>query len=162
MKNLTSKGKIIVAVALIVAITLSYSSVFAYRYHPNYHWSGGHWWLGNAIVAGLVVGAIVSSLPPRHEIVYAGNANYYYDGTYYYQATPTGYVVVAPPPPASVVVTPAPTPLDSATVIINIPTRAGGYTPITLTKKGDGYIGPQGEYYQGHPTVDQLEALYGK
>ena len=27
---------------------------------------------------------------------------------------------------------------------------------------GDGFVGPQGEYYPGHPTVEQLKILYGK
>ncbi len=46
-------------------------------------------------------------------------------------------------------------------VIINIPTSNGGFTPVRLTKHGTGYIGPQGEYYEGNPTVRQLEVLYG-
>ena len=46
--------------------------------------------------------------------------------------------------------------------IINIPDSKGGYTPITLTKHNDGYTGPQGEYYPGNPTVEQLKVLYGK
>ncbi len=38
----------------------------------------------------------------------------------------------------------------------------GGYTAITLKKWGNGFIGPQGEYYSEHPTVEQLKTLYGK
>ena len=48
------------------------------------------------------------------------------------------------------------------TVVINVPNHNGSYTPIALRKSGSGYIGPQGEYYHGNPTVTQLRALYGR
>ena len=49
-----------------------------------------------------------------------------------------------------------------ASVVINIPNSNGSYTPVTLWKSFDGYVGPQGEYYPGRPTVEQLKVLYGK
>ena len=45
--------------------------------------------------------------------------------------------------------------------MINIPNSKGGFTPVRLIKHKNGYIGPQGEFYAGHPTVDALKALYG-
>lgn len=48
------------------------------------------------------------------------------------------------------------------TIVINVPNHNGSYTPIALRKSGRGYIGPQGEYYHGNPTVAQLAALYGR
>ena len=51
---------------------------------------------------------------------------------------------------------------SSGTVVVNVPNSDGTTTPVTLTRQGSGYIGPQGEYYQDTPTVDQLKALYGK
>ena len=50
---------------------------------------------------------------------------------------------------------------NSDVVVVNIPTSNGGFTPVKLIKQGSGYIGPQGEYYKGNPTVQQLEVLYG-
>ena len=50
---------------------------------------------------------------------------------------------------------------SSNAVVINIPTPDGGFTPIKLIKQGSGYVGPQGEYYEGSPKVQQLEVLYG-
>jgi hypothetical protein len=64
--------------------------------HDRYEYRGGHYWLGGAIVGGLVAGAIVASLD-RPRVVVIDGANYYYDGTYYYTSTPNGYVVVNPP-----------------------------------------------------------------
>jgi hypothetical protein len=52
-------------------------------------------------------------------------------------------------------------PASKDTTTINIPNSKGGFTPVKLVKQKDGYLGPQGEFYAGHPTVDQLKALYG-
>jgi hypothetical protein len=49
----------------------------------------------------------------------------------------------------------------SDTATINVPTSKGGFTPVRLVKHKNGYIGPQGEFYTGHPTVAALKALYG-
>ena len=54
-----------------------------------------------------------------------------------------------------------PKPALKDTATINIPNVKGGFTPVRLVKHNNGYIGPQGEFYAGHPTVDQLKALYG-
>ncbi|MBN1354076.1 MAG: hypothetical protein JW994_05375 [Candidatus Omnitrophica bacterium] len=47
-------------------------------------------------------------------------------------------------------------------VVVNIPNSNGSYTSVTLRKYGNGYLGPQGEYYPAHPTVEDLSVLYGK
>ena len=49
---------------------------------------------------------------------------------------------------------------DSFTV--NIPNYKGSYTPVTLTRSGTGFIGPQGEYYPEFPKIKQLKEMYGK
>ena len=43
---------------------------------------------------------------------------------------------------------------------VNVPNAQGGYTAIVIKKSGDGYIGPQGEYYAQFPSVAQLQAMY--
>jgi hypothetical protein len=48
------------------------------------------------------------------------------------------------------------------TLVVNIPNSNGSYTRVVLRKSGNGYIGPQGEFYPTHPTVKQLRVLYGK
>ncbi len=45
---------------------------------------------------------------------------------------------------------------------VNVPNSNGSYTVVNLIQRGNGYIGPQGEYYESYPTVDQLKVLYGK
>lgn len=79
-----------------------------------------------------------------------------YDNVYYREC-PAGYVVV-PAPTVNVYAQAEP---ERETVTIYVPNIRGGYTPITLVKRANGYYGPQGEYYPSHPTVEQLRALYG-
>lgn len=124
------------------------------------------------------VGAIVPALPPTYTTVTVQQTPYYFYNETYYTQAPNGYVIAAPPSPM-----PAPTPLASAapapekaaagtvkteykdsidTYDIYIPNQNGSYTLVTLKKAEKGFIGPQGEFYPEHPTVEQLKALYGK
>ncbi len=48
------------------------------------------------------------------------------------------------------------------TVTINVPNSNGGLTSVVLKRSGNGYIGPQGEYYDQVPSTEQLQAMYGK
>jgi len=47
---------------------------------------------------------------------------------------------------------------DTATIYV--PNSAGRFTPVKLVKRGNGYTGPQGEFYPHSPTIAQLKALY--
>jgi hypothetical protein len=110
---------------------------------------------------------------------YFGGFPYPYYGYYYginYDFLPSNYVIVTSPEDITI---PSlePTPVyketdtsaeistapenNGNTITINIPNSNGGFTPVVLTKFNDGYKGPQGEYYEGHPTVEELKALYG-
>lgn len=71
------------------------------------------------------------------------------------------------PVPAAAPVAPAPAEIMTETppgqlITVNVPNSNGSFTPVKLVKYKDGYVGPQGEYYPGNPTVDQLRVLYGK
>lgn len=114
--------------------------------------------LGFFIVAP-PIGAVISVLPTGHRTIVVGGLNYYYYDNVYYRPCPSGYIVV-PKPGVNTYVTPQQT-FSGETVTINIPNSNGSYTPVTLVRRGNGYVGPQGEYYSGRPTVDQLRALYG-
>ncbi|MEW6535184.1 MAG: DUF6515 family protein [Candidatus Auribacterota bacterium] len=173
------KKTVSVVSAVVFLIPVASSQTFAqhhgghhgYHHRGHYRWHDNHWWIGDTILAGgLVLGSIIDALPPHHKVVYVKEAPYYYDGTYYFRRIDDGYVVVEDPtivvhPSTPVVVTPAPNVIvkqpEPEIVTINIPNDNGSFTPVVLIKKGDGYIGPQGEYYDGNPTVDQLRALYG-
>lgn len=73
----------------------------------------------------------------------------------------TKYVVV-PSSSTVIVSSAAPERAYAETITINIPNSNGSYAEVLLRKSGEGYIGPQGEYYPKNPTVEQLNALYGK
>lgn len=179
------KNKVLVVVVILLAFPLSYSSnAFAEgghgdhgHDHGHYYYRGDHWyhsgWFWGSFATGLAIGTIVAVLPFYHETVYVSGAPYYYYDNVYYRAYSSGYIVVPAPTTATVVTAPAATTVVIAPtvtqpkatsgemIVINIPNASGGYTPVTLTKHKTGYIGPQGEYYEGHPTVEQLRVLYG-
>jgi hypothetical protein len=70
---------------------------------------------------------------------------------------PPGQVIVAQP--ASVVPS---TTYSENTATVNVPNSNGGFTAVVLKRSGNGYIGPQGEYYDQIPTTEQLQAMYGR
>lgn len=98
------------------------------------------------------IGIVISAIPAGHTVVLVGGVTYYCYDDIYYIREPRGYVVVANPYITSG--------QDSFT--INIPNDNGSYTAVTLTKSGDGFIGPQGEYYTEFPSIEQLKVMYGK
>ncbi|MFA6217753.1 MAG: DUF6515 family protein [Candidatus Omnitrophota bacterium] len=117
-----------------------------YYYHQGRFYRPG--WFGISFSLNAPpLGAIITSLPFGYSTVIVAGEPYYYYNHIYYRRHPRGYFVV-----------PAPT---SGTVVINVPQVRGGFIAVTLVKRGSGYVGPQGEYYEGNPTVEQLQALYG-
>jgi YMGG-like Gly-zipper len=70
-------------------------------------------------------------------------------------------VVVAQP--ASVIVNQSsPVIYDQDSITINVPNDNGGYADVMLKRSENGFVGPQGEYYDSIPTIEQLRILYGK
>ncbi len=127
----------------------------------RHYYRDGRWYRRSSsgtdiIVSSLVIGAFIDSLPPSHTIVEAEGTSYYHDDRYYYKQRPEGgYVVV----PAPVIIQSPPQIPEMST--INIPNSRGGYTSVTLRRSGNGFVGPQGEYYPNYPSVEQLKTMYG-
>ena len=71
-------------------------------------------------------------------------------------------VIVAQPAPVVVEQTSPSTIYSGDTVTVNVPNSNGTYTAVVLKRSGNGYVGPQGEYYDQIPTTVQLQAMYGK
>jgi len=83
----------------------------------------------------------------------------------YIQPPPVAPVVQTVTVPAPVSSQPAPVPAAPSTgqYSLNIPNSDGTtYTTVVINQKGNGYVGPQGEYYPEFPKVEQLKAMYGK
>lgn len=128
---------------------------------------------GDYVLVNPPVGAYVRSIPPDFQPVIVNGRTFYADNGVYYVLTPRGYKVVpAPMVPVEVV---APQPVVVQTVVaqpaapvvqgsfpVNIPNNSGGYTTVVIRQSGNGYVGPQGEFYSTFPSVAQLRAMYGK
>lgn len=171
MKKLIPKSKIWLVMALCLLCALPYSEAFAWgtskgsrsrqevvvvKQH-KYHYRDGRFyrpgWFGFSLAVVIPpMGAVVTYIPAGHRRVIVGGITYFYYDNIYYKACPSGYIVVQEP-----VIKEKP----GETVSINIPNSNGSFTVVTLVKQKDGYIGPQGEYYPGRPTVEQLKVLYG-
>jgi len=110
------------------------------------------------------IGVVIDALPHGYSVIMIGELTYYYYNDVYFRSCPDGYIIVEKP--ATVYKEPVVKKAETVPLVdsfvVNIPNTDGTYAPVKLTKKGEGYIGPQGEYYEGHPTVKQLKALYGK
>ena len=107
----------------------------------------------------------VSSYQP----VVVNGATYYLNNGTYYTYTQYGYQVLATPPAGApvpvvqaAVVATAPVVTGDDTFSVNVPNNKGGYTAVVLKKSGNGFIGPQGEFYADFPKVSQLQLMYGK
>jgi len=147
MKNKTLTKTLWIAVIVLFMTSLFYSEAFAWG--SNFHGgdrgnrgSRGNWGWGRSY----------HSSHSSHDR--------WYDSGFF------GFSIALPSKAGSIALK---VPIESKTVItkgeqitINVPNSNGSYTPVTLVKYGNGYIGPQGEYYPGNPTVEQLKALYGK
>lgn len=142
-----------------------------------YYWEGEYYRREankKYIVVNPPVGTVVTAIPANYQtVIIDGNPYYIVNGvTYIY--TSSGYQVV--PTPKTIVVNNAvePVPLPQqisqipATInpneafTVNIPNQRGSYTSVILKRSGNGFIGPQGEYYSEFPKIDQLKVMYGK
>ncbi len=130
---------------------------------PYYYYSGVYYRRGPSryVVVTAPFGAVVPTLPVESQIVAIDGQTYYtYDNTYYVHGS-SGYTVVQTPVVKNVV-TQKITSSSEDSFVVNVPNSNGSFTPVVLKKSGDGYIGPQGEYYPQNPTIEQLKAMYAK
>ncbi len=51
--------------------------------------------------------------------------------------------------------------IEANQTVVNVPNSNGSYTPVVLTRAGNGWQGPRGEFYTGVPSANQLRNLYG-
>jgi len=139
------------------AYTTIYIDGLAYFYDSGVFYRRGR---SGYVLITAPIGAVVPVLPPYHQTVLINGRTYYTYDNVYYMPCPRGYKVVQFPTvkaPQIEAVT------DSEeTFVVNVPNANGSYTPVVITHSGDSYIGPQGEYYDTQPTIDQLKAMYGK
>ncbi len=126
---------------------------YGYPYYPYYPYAEPYY-------PGVVVAS--SSYQP----VVVNGVTYYVNNGVYYIYTQYGYQAVAAPGGAVTQAAPAApvtaTSSDNNSITINIPNAKGGYTAVVIKKSGNGFVGPQGEFYAEFPKVSQLQTMYGK
>jgi len=125
----------------------------------------------------LVSSSVYEPVAVNGTTYYLNNGTYYIYNGYSYQAVAAPVTVVPQPTeviePSAVVYNQTQsmppvitTPVTASDIVnsitINIPNNKGGYTAVTLKKSGNGFLGPQGEFYPEFPKVSQLEVIYGK
>lgn len=137
-----------------------------YYYDGLYYTYAGY---GDYVLVNPPVGAHVTSIPPDFQPILINGRTYYTDnGVYYILTRYHGYkVVVAPvvytqPAQVTTVVTTQAPVYAQDSFPVNIPNNTGGYTTIVIKKSGNGFAGPQGEFYPQFPSVTQLKVMYGK
>lgn len=76
--------------------------------------------------------------------------------------TPQATTTQATTAPAATATTLPPATTESETFDVQIPNGNGSFTLVRLIKTKDGFLGPQGEFYPDHPTIEQLQERYVK
>jgi hypothetical protein len=119
------------------------------------------------VIVAPPIGVVVPFLPIGYVTLRFGGWDYYYMDGVYYRPCPSGYLTV---PESEVENLKQKANMKTEELArdatgyytVNIPNSDGTFIAVKLRKSGAGYIGPQGEYYGEHPTVEQLKVLYGK
>jgi hypothetical protein len=148
-----------------------------------YYWEGMFYKVraDRYVVVPAPIGAVVTAIPQGCQPVIVDGTPYYNINGVTYMYTPYGYQVV--PQPKTIIVKnyvstesatapallSAPTAIpgadtgsDADTFTVNVPNPKGAYTPVALKRSGNGFVGPQGEYYAEFPRVEQLKVMYAK
>ncbi|MBF0572033.1 MAG: hypothetical protein HQL12_09220 [Candidatus Omnitrophica bacterium] len=151
-----SKILIILLILSLTIIKPNFSYAWEHSHHGN--WQGSRFHRSNGVHSGFVLGLNYTPLP------------YYYDPWYYCPNYYDSGVLVSQPvaqtsklvdQPSTTVVTAAPAYQNDDTFIINIPNSTGDYSSVLIKRSGNGFMGPQGEYYPEFPKVSQLKVMYG-
>jgi hypothetical protein len=131
-------------------------------FHRYYYYDGLYYNYvgGDYVLVSPPVGAYVNVIPPEFQgVVINGRTYYTNDGVYYILTRHHGYKVVVAP---VVYAQPVPAAVVQDTFPVNIPNSSGGYVTVMIKKSGNGFVGPQGEFYADFPKVSQLKAMYAK
>lgn len=146
----------------------------SYSFWPDYYYYGLPYYPPDA--GTLVSPALYEPVVINGVTYYLNNGTYYvYNGYGYQPVVMPSTMAVQPVTPAvtaavinqiqseaPAITAPAGTSQETDSITVNIPNNRGGYTAVTLKKSGNGFIGPQGEYYPEFPKVAQLVIIYGK
>ena len=132
---------------------------YKYYYHGGSFYRPQH---HRYVVVPPPSGAVVYQIPAQYnQVVIDGVVYYTYNGVYY-SRVPQGFQVVQPPPVVvdAAMVSTTSAPDEEEVFTVNIPLAGGGYKAIVIKRDGEGFQGPQGEFYPEFPKVEQLKVMY--
>ena len=150
---------------LFLFLMLCLRPAFAEDWHGG-HEGGGHWGGGGSHREHFEGGRHF-----EHEHFHRGfnsgvSFEFGFPTSYYDYGYPYAYPYYDPAPyyyPAQYVIPQAVTSsAQEDSFVVNVANDRGGYTAVTIRRSGNGFIGPQGEYYTQFPNVSQLKVMYGK
>jgi len=133
-----------------------------YHYHDGaYYRKGRH---GYNVVSA-PIGACIEHLPHGYQKYHVDGVPYYTYNDVYYKHTRGGYEVIHQPysrhTKKSRVRNDHRDHDEGNSITLSIRNKEGGYFSITVKPSGDGYVGPQGEYYDQFPKIEHLKLIYG-
>ena len=129
--------------------------------------------MGLGGIFGALLGGVIGHQNGHHELggaLLGGAAGAAAGGIVGAQMPNENYSAPVVTQPSAVVALPAAT-IPQATMeqeaadgsfTVNITNARGGYTAVIIKRSGNGFVGPQGEFYAEFPKVAQLQAMYGK
>jgi len=128
--------------------------------HRYYYYDGLYYNYigGDYVLVNPPIGAYVTVIPPDFQPVVINGVTYYTNnGIYYILTRHHGYKVVEAP-----MVYAQPAVVAQDTFPINVPNNNGSYITLVIKRSGNGYVGPQGEFYAQFPSIAQLKVMYAK
>jgi len=134
----------------------------------NYHYRDGHYFHKRRGVYHSVhapVGACVPHLPHGYQKFAIDGHDYYAYNKVYYEHTPQGYVVIEKPHAKHAKKSRHhrrnKNTHSNEGISLKIQNKDGEYIAITINPSGNGFVGPQGEYYDHFPRIEHLKIIYG-
>jgi hypothetical protein len=110
----------------------------------------------NATILGAVVGGVVGHQSDETDAGIAVGAGLFAAGALLSELDSASHPKDIEKPESQVRYSPI-----SETYIIDVHNLNGSITPVEIKKKGDAYIGPEGEQYKELPSEEQLRPTYG-
>jgi len=111
------------------------------------------------------IGAYIARLPHDYQLFYIDGVPHYTYNDVYYRHTLDGYEVINKPYSKRVmkakVTNKHRNSRSEDSITLNIRNKKGEYISVTVKPSGDGYVGPQDEYYDEFPKIDHLRLIYG-
>ena len=134
----------------------------------TYHYHKGAYYLKDRHIYNVVsapIGACITRLPHGYQKIYVDGVPYYTYNDVHYKHTRNGYEVINKPYSVHAKNTQVGSEHQNIgmenSITLSVRNKEGGLVSITVRPSGNGYVGPQGEYYDEFPKIEHLKLIYG-